>query len=223
MSHREEKEHKNHMKEFDKDYQATKETVWNRTRQYQAGSRKKVLLGVGCFLVIMVCILMAEAEPLEKTFRRWWAGNHYETVAGQIQEYLDQGAYGELFDYGEQYHLTDSEKGKFADYYDIFWCAWRYDETEYQIESFLGTVDYDNEQIRESYLQGLSDSLSSFYQETWPDQYPEKDREIYVTMRDRMKQLLKEKLLLPDETAERIDGMTSAGIYKLLGERYQVK
>ena len=45
----------------------------------------------------------------------------YRMTISQIQEYLDQGEYGKLFEYGEYYHLTDSEKGKFADYYNVFW------------------------------------------------------------------------------------------------------
>ena len=108
------------MKEFDRDYRKTKEGVWKQTRQYQTGSRKKVVIGLAGFFLIGFCIFMAElqAGALEKSLRRWKAGNNYDTVISQIQEYLDQGEYGKLFEYGEYYHLTDSEKGKFADYYN---------------------------------------------------------------------------------------------------------
>ena len=91
------------MKEFDRDYRKTKEGVWKQTRQYQTGSRKKVVIGLAGFFLIMFCIFMAElqAGALEKSFRRWKAGNNYDTVISQIQEYLDQGEYGKLFEYGE--------------------------------------------------------------------------------------------------------------------------
>ena len=113
------------MKEFDRDYRKTKEGVWKQTRQYQTGSRKKVVIGLAGFFLIVFCIFMAElqAGALEKSLRLWKAGNNYDTVISQIQEYLDQGEYGKLFEYGEYYHLTDSEKGKFAEYYHVFWCA----------------------------------------------------------------------------------------------------
>ena len=115
MNNRERKEHAKSMKEFDRDYRKTKEGVWKQTRQYQTGSRKKVVIGLAGFFLIVFCIFMAElqAGALEKSLRRWKAGNNYDTVISQIQEYLDQGEYGKLFEYGEYYHLTDSEKGKF--------------------------------------------------------------------------------------------------------------
>ena len=46
------------MKEFDRDYRKTKEGVWKQTRQYQTGSRKKVVIGLaGFFLIVFVTIL----------------------------------------------------------------------------------------------------------------------------------------------------------------------
>ena len=173
----------------------------------------------------MFCIFMAElqAGALEKSLRRWKAGNNYDTVISQIQEYLDQGEYGKLFEYGEYYHLTDSEKGKFADYYHVFWCAWRYDRTAGDIDSYLRSQDYEDQSIRDSYLQSLADSLSSFYQESWSDQYPEEMRSIYETMRTRMGELLEERIGLSEATVEELDGMTSARIAKLLRERGQAE
>ena len=73
-----------------------------------------------------------------------------DVCASEIQEYLDQGEYGKLFEYGEYYHLTDSEKGKFADYYNVFWCAWRYDRTAGDIDSYLRSQDYEDQSIRDS-------------------------------------------------------------------------
>ena len=188
------------MKEFDRDYRKTKEGVWKQTRQYQTGSRKKVVIGLAGFFLIVFCIFIS-----------------------QIQEYLDQGEYGKLFEYGEYYHLTDSEKGKFADYYNVFWCAWRYDRTAGDMDSYLRSQDYEDPDIRDSYLQSLADSLSSFYQESWPDQYPEEMRSIYETMRTRMGELLEERIGLSEETVEELDGMTSARIAKLLRERGQAE
>ena len=225
MNNRERKEHAKSMKEFDRDYRKTKEGVWKQTRQYQTGSRKKVVIGLAGFFLIGFCIFMAElqAGALEKSLRRWKAGNNYDTVISQIQEYLDQGEYGKLFEYGEYYHLTDSEKGKFADYYNVFWCAWRYDRTAGDIDSYLRSQDYEDQSIRDSYLQSLADSLSSFYQESWPDQYPEEMRSIYENMRTRMGELLEERIGLSEETVEELDGMTSARIAKLLRERGQAE
>ena len=119
---------------------------------------------IGWIFPDRVLHFMAElqAGALEKSLRRWKAGNNYDTVISQIQEYLDQGEYGKLFEYGEYYHLTDSEKGKFADYYNVFWCAWRYDRTAGDMDSYLRSQDYEDQSIRDSYLQSLADSLSSF-------------------------------------------------------------
>lgn len=49
MNNRERKEHAKSMKEFDRDYRKTKEGVWKQTRQYQTGSRKKVVIGLAGF------------------------------------------------------------------------------------------------------------------------------------------------------------------------------
>lgn len=38
------------------------------------------------------------------------------------------------------------------------------------MDSYLRSQDYEDPDIRDSYLQSLADSLSSFYQESWPDQ-----------------------------------------------------
>ena len=218
MNNRERKEHAKSMKEFDRDYRKTKEGVWKQTRQYQTGSRKKVVIGLAGFFLIVFCIFMAElqAGALEKSLRRWKAGNNYDTVISQIQEYLDQGEYGKLFEYGEYYHLTDSEKGKFADYYNVFWCAWRYDRTAGDIDSYLRSQDYEDPDIRDSYLQSLADSLSSFYQESWPDQYPEEMRSIYETMRTRMGELLEERIGLSEATVEEASSGKGTGRMKKL-------
>ena len=103
----------------------------------------------------------------------------------------------------------------------MFWCAWRYDRTAGDMDSYLRSQDYEDPDI--SYLQSLADSLSSFYQESWPDQYPEEMRSIYETMRTRMGELLKERIGLSEETVEELDGMTSARIAKLLRERGQAE
>ena len=69
MNNRERKEHAKSMKEFDRDYRKTKEGVWKQTRQYQTGSRKKVVIGLAGFFLIVFCIFMAElqAGALEKS------------------------------------------------------------------------------------------------------------------------------------------------------------
>ena len=56
MNNRERKEHAKSMKEFDRDYRKTKEGVWKQTRQYQTGSRKKVVIGLAGFFLIVFCI-----------------------------------------------------------------------------------------------------------------------------------------------------------------------
>lgn len=60
MNNRERKEHAKSMKEFDRDYRKTKEGVWKQIRQYQTGSRKKVVIGLAGFFLIVFCIFMAE-------------------------------------------------------------------------------------------------------------------------------------------------------------------
>ena len=110
------KQHDKDMRKFQKEYEKTKADVWKKTRHFELRSHKRAVLGVLVFIVLLGMFLAAEVSSgyVEKVSRRWKAGRNYEKTCSQMETYLDEGAYGDLFVYGEYYHLTYSESGKFA-------------------------------------------------------------------------------------------------------------
>ena len=125
-----------------------------------------------------------------------------------------------MCEYGEYYHLTDSESGKFASWYPILWCAWRYDVTEKAAEELAQNVEISLDRIYDGNITYFADTLAAFYRETYEDAENADNPEVFETMRQRMAEVLKEMLPLTDEEISELDGMTSARISKLLRERY---
>mgnify|MGYP001217268008 FL=1 len=95
-----------------------------------------MLLGIIGFLIILYIFVASALSggSLEKIIRRHQASNNYDAVRSQIQMYLENGQYSELFEYGEYYHLTDTEKGDFQAYYPVFWCANSYGYVEQAVQ-----------------------------------------------------------------------------------------
>lgn len=61
--------------------------------------------------------------------------------------------------YGEYYHLTDSESGKFASWYPILWCAWRYDVTEKAAKDLAQNVETSLDRIYDGNITYFADTL----------------------------------------------------------------
>ena len=111
------KEHGKAMGKYDRAYQSTKKEILDKTHHFARISRKGMLLGIIGFLIILYilrCFCAFSGGSLEKIIRRHQASKNYDAVRSQIQTYLENGQYSELFEYGEYYHLTDTEKGGFS-------------------------------------------------------------------------------------------------------------
>ena len=180
------------------------------------------ILGVAIILGIFIASEVS-AGSLEKYARRRQASRNYEAVCSQIQEYLDNGQYDELFEYGEYYHLTDTEKGDFQSYYPIFWCASSYGYVEKALKLLTDYGEYD-----QSNIMYLSERLADFYQETYLDQYKkyegaisQQNRESLQQMRNRMEDMLVTELPLSREEVEQFPEMTSAQINQVIGRLLQ--
>ena len=163
-------------------------------------------------------LLRFQEESLEKIIRRHQASKNYDAVRSQIQTYLENGQYSELFEYGEYYHLTDTEKGDFQAYYPVFWCANSYEYVEQAVQMLTDYGDY-----KEDSALYLSEKLADFYQRTYLDQYKkyegaisDQNRESLQQMRDRVSDLLVEKLPLTREDVEPFPEMTSAQINQII-------
>ena len=198
------KQHEKDMRKFQKEYEKTKADVWKKTRHFEMRSHKKAVLGAYA----------------EKVSRRWKAGRNYEKTCSQMETYLDEGAYGDLFAYGEYYHLTDSESGKFASWYPILWCAWRYDVTEKAAKDLAQNAEISLDRVYDGNITYFADTLAAFYRETYEDAENAENPEVFETMRQRMAEVLKETLPLTEEEISELDGMTSARISKLLRAGY---
>ena len=214
------KEHGKAMGKYDRAYQSTKKEVLDKTHHFARISRKGMLLGIIGFLIILY-IFDASAlsgGSLEKIIRRHQASKNYDAVRSQIQTYLENGQYSELFEYGEYYHLTDTEKGDFQAYYPVFWCANSYEYVEQAVQMLTDYGDY-----KEDSELYLSEKLADFYQRTYLDQYKkyegaisDQNRESLQQMRDRVSDLLVEKLPLTREDVEPFPEMTSAQINQII-------
>lgn len=216
------KQHDKDMRKFQKEYEKTKADVWKKTRHFELRSQKRAVLGVLVFIVLLGMFLAAEVSSgyMEKVSRRWKASRNYERTCSQMEIYLDEGAYGDLFEYGEYYHLTDSESGKFASWYPILWCAWRYDVTEKAAEDLAKNAEISLDRIYDGNITYFADTLAAFYRETYEDAENAENPEVFETMQQRMAEVLKETLPLTEEEISELDGMTSARISKLLREGY---
>ena len=93
------KQHDKDMRKFQKEYEKTKADVWKKTRHFELRSHKRAVLGVLVFIVLLGMFLAAEVSSgyVEKVSRRWKAGRNYEKTCSQMETYLDEGAYGDLF------------------------------------------------------------------------------------------------------------------------------
>ena len=216
----EEKEHGKAMGKYDRAYQSTKKEVLDKTHHFARISRKGMLLGIIGFLIILYIFIASALSggSLEKIIRRHQASKNYDAVRSQIQTYLENGQYSELFEYGEYYHLTDTEKGDFQAYYPVFWCANSYGYVEQAVQMLTDYGDY-----KEDSALYLSEKLADFYQRTYLDQYKkyegaisDQNRESLQQMRDRVSDLLVEKLPLTREDVEPFPEMTSAQINQII-------
>ena len=219
------KQHDKNMREFQKEYEKTKADAWKKTRHFEKRSHKRAALGVLVFAVLFGILLAAQVSSgyAEKVLRRWQAGRNYEKTCSQMETYLEQGDYGELFAYGESYHLTDSENGKFASWYPVLWCAWRYDVTEKAAKDVADHAEMSLDGVLDGYITYFADTLASFYRESYEGEKGAEHPEVFETMRQRMEQFLQETLSLSEEQIEKLDGMTSARISILLREAYGTK
>lgn len=92
------------MKEFDRDYRKTKGRCLEADQTVSDWFTQKSGDWISWIFPDRVHAFLWQNYRLEhwkNLLRSWKAGNNYDTVISQIQEYLDQGEYGKLFEYGE--------------------------------------------------------------------------------------------------------------------------
>ena len=216
------KEHGKAMGKYDRAYQSTKKEVLDKTHHFARISRKGMLLGIIGFLIILYIFVASALSggSLEKIIRRHQASKNYDAVRSQIQTYLENGQYSELFEYGEYYHLTDTEKGDFQRLYDDIKrdMAVKGKNISHLRVRVMAFGDY-----KEDSALYLSEKLADFYQRTYLDQYKkyegaisDQNRESLQQMRDRVSDLLVEKLPLTREDVEPFPEMTSAQINQII-------
>lgn len=213
-------EHIRQMKRYQKDYEGTKEQVYDVTKRYVSVSVRIIAIAVLIVLIILCGILSDEGYSLHRKKKLAEAKRNKEEITTMIEEYLESQEYYALHSFLEAYYIEYSAEG-YEEYRPLKHAATQY----YFFYSDVIRVMYPySEESLKTYPGRIEGDLASFYklydEEYYANVYDNpKHKEDILKMEEQINAMLVAYCGLTMEEAEGLKNMTQAQRMSLLEER----
>ena len=213
-------EHIRQMKRYQKDYEGTKEQVYDVTKRYVGVSVRIIVIAVLIVLIILCGILSDEGYSFHRKIKVADAKRNKEEYATIIEDYLENNEYYALYSFFEAHYIEYSTEG-YEEYRPL-----NYALTQYAF--FYGDVirviyPYSEESLA-TYPGRLEGDLATFYK-LYDEEYylnifdNPKHKEDILKIEEQMNALLVAYCGLTPEEAEGLKDMSQAQRMSLLEER----
>lgn len=212
-------DHESSMRQFDRQFNETKQEVYKKTNERSKKSRRYALAAAGIALLVIALFLALFVEPVSKSMNKKKISSEHDQISQKIYEYLDACDYRGLSDYSDSMELLDNET--YSEEYSVLMGA-RY----YKWATGFMSDSYNGKKLTDSDVAYVSSYLEEFYYYTQMSAYTDnastqtERNSLYLEkMRSDMSVLLKEIYRLTDADTSIICTYSSAQISRCLIER----
>lgn len=213
-------EHIREMKRYQKDYEGTKDEVYNVTKRYIGVSVRIIAIAILIVLIILCGIICDESYSINRKLMQAKAKRNYDENTAIIDAYLDEGDYYALYVFLEENYINTS-----FDVYDaydpIIYATTRYGFLYSYIIRYRNT---DSVESLQSYPTRIEEELSSLYKLYDAENYvnvegnPEQKEQV-LRIEEQVNALLVTYCGLTMEEADSLQEMSKAQRLAVLEER----
>ena len=213
-------EHIRQMKRYQKDYEGTKEQVYDVTKRYVSVSVRIIVIAVLIVLIILCGVFSDEGYSLRRKIEMAKAEKNFEEYSELIEEYLENNEYYALYSFFEA-HCIEYSAESYKEYQPLRHAVTQY----YFLYSDVIRVIYPySEQSLATYPGRIEGDLASLYklydEEYYINIYDNpKHKEDILKIEAQINALLVAYCGLTLEEAEMLKDMTQAQRMSLLEER----
>lgn len=213
-------EHIREMKRYQKDYEGTKEQVYDVTKRYVSVSVRIIVIAVLIVLIILCGILSDEGYSIHHKMNLAKSERNYEEYTAVIEEYLEDGEYNALYSFLEAHYITNSYE-IYEEYRPVIRAVTQY---SFFYNDVIRVIYPYSEESLKTYPSRIEGDLASFYklydEEHYINVYDNpKHKEDILKMEKQMNAMLVAYCGLTMEEAEGLKNMTQAERMSLLEER----